>query len=120
MTVQGMKQIIVIRTDLKMGRGKIAAQAGHAAVLGADKVRKIRPQWFREWIASGQAKIAVRAGSLEELLEIKVAAETIGLPVVEVEDRGLTQLPPGTMTCMAIGPAPAGGIDQVTGSLRLL
>ena len=49
------KQVIVVRTDLKMGRGKIAAQVGHAAVLGADRVGKVRRRWLDAWIATGQA-----------------------------------------------------------------
>jgi hypothetical protein len=44
-----IKQVIIVRTDLDMGKGKIAAQVGHACVLGAEHVRKSHPEWFREW-----------------------------------------------------------------------
>jgi len=44
-----IKQVIVVRTDLDMGKGKIAAQVGHACVLGAEHVRKSNPDWFSEW-----------------------------------------------------------------------
>ena len=44
-----IKQVIVVRTDLDMGKGKIAAQVGHACVLGAEHVRKSNPDWFTKW-----------------------------------------------------------------------
>ena len=44
-----IKQVVVVRTDLDMGKGKIAAQVGHACVLGAEHVRKSNPEWFSEW-----------------------------------------------------------------------
>ena len=52
----GIKQVIVVRTDLDMGKGKIAAQVGHACVLGAEHVRKSNPEWFSQWW-EGQEKI---------------------------------------------------------------
>ena len=114
------KQVIVVRADLKMGRGKTAVQVAHAAVLGADKVKKIYPEWYREWEGSGQAKITVKVRSLDELMQIKKEAEKVGLPLVMVEDRGLTQLSPGTITCIGIGPASSEKLDPVTGGLKLL
>lgn len=103
-----------------MGRGKAAVQVAHAAVLAALEVQRSRPRWFREWLESGQAKVAVKVHSLEELLTTKRLAEGHRLPVVLVEDRGLTQLAPGTVTCVGIGPAPSSKIDLVTGNLQLL
>ena len=67
------KQVIVVRTDLKMSKGKLAAQAGHAAVTAAEKVRKINPGWWKNWMDEGQCKIVVRVGSEEELLELAEA-----------------------------------------------
>ncbi|MEM2759421.1 MAG: peptidyl-tRNA hydrolase Pth2 [Nitrososphaerales archaeon] len=114
------KQVIVMRRDLKMGTGKIAVQAAHASVLGVERVKSERRRWFDEWYSSGQAKIAVKVRSLEELMSVKKHAEDLDLPVAQVDDRGLTQLPPGTTTCIAIGPAPAELIDKVTKDLKLL
>ena len=54
-----IKQVIVVRTDLDMGKGKIAAQVGHACVLGAEHVRKSHPQWFEQWW-NGQEKVVVK------------------------------------------------------------
>lgn len=103
-----------------MGKGKIAVQVAHGAVLAAEECRKKRSTWYKAWLDAGQAKIAVRVDSLEDLLRIKGDAEGRGLPVALVIDRGLTQLPPGTATCLAIGPAPSGLVDPLAGSLKLL
>lgn len=114
------KQVIVIRRDLKMGTGKTAVQAAHASVLGVERVKSERRRWFDEWYDGGQAKIAVKVKSLDELLKVKKRAEDLDLPVAQVDDRGLTQLPPGTTTCIAIGPAPTELVDKVTKDLKLL
>jgi len=114
------KQVIVVRTDLKMSRGKIAAQAGHAAVSAAEEARKKYSDWWNAWIAEGQCKIAVRAESEQELLELEEKAKQSKLPTALIVDRGLTELPPDTITCLGIGPAPSTQIDAITGKLPLL
>lgn len=114
-----MKQVIVVRADLKMGKGKIAAQVGHACVLGAEHVRRSRPDWFSAWW-SGQAKVVVKVQGPSELDDIVRAAQEIGLPHSRVTDAGLTQIAPGTITCVSLGPAPEEQIDRITGDLKLL
>lgn len=114
------KQIIVVRTDIKMSKGKIAAQAGHAAVSAAEYARKNRPEWWSPWINEGQCKIAVKVSSEQEILELEKKARNVNLPIALIVDRGLTELPPETITCLGIGPAPSNKIDVVTGNLRLL
>jgi PTH2 family peptidyl-tRNA hydrolase len=114
------KLVIVVRTDIKMSKGKVAAQAGHAAVSAAEYARRNRPEWWSPWIDEGQRKIAVKAKSEQELLELERKARNAGLPAALIVDRGLTQLPPETMTCLGIGPAPAEKIDTITGKLSLL
>jgi len=114
------KQVIVVRTDLKMGRGKIAVQAAHASILAAEEARMQKPQWYRAWMESGMSKIAVKISSLDELRRLEEEARENDLPVATVEDRGLTQVPPGTTTCLAIGPAPASKVDSITSKLKLL
>jgi PTH2 family peptidyl-tRNA hydrolase len=109
-----------MRTDLKMSRGKIAAQAGHAAVSAAEEARKKYSSWWKAWMAEGQCKIAVRAESEQELLELEEKAKKSKLPVALIVDRGLTELPPDTITCLGIGPAPSIQIDAITGKLSLL
>ncbi len=114
------KQVIVMRNDLKMGKGKIAAQAGHAAVSATEEARRQQPRWWKNWLDEGQCKIAVKVNSEAELLELKETAGRAGLPCALITDRGLTQLEPGTVTCLAIGPAPSFEVDKVTGKLALL
>jgi PTH2 family peptidyl-tRNA hydrolase len=114
------KQVIVVRRDIDMGTGKIAAQVAHAAVMGAEKVKISRREWFKAWFAAGQAKVVVKVKSIEELMEVRKRAEELHLPVVQVQDSGLTQVPSGTITCIGIGPAPSDLIDEVTFELKLL
>ena len=114
------KQVIIVRRDLKVGTGKLAAQVAHAAVMGAEKVRTSRREWFNSWFAAGQAKVVVKVKSIEELMNVRMRAEKLNLPVVQVQDSGLTQIPPGTITCIGIGPAPSTLIDKVTLDLKLL
>jgi PTH2 family peptidyl-tRNA hydrolase len=114
------KQVIVIRTDIKMSKGKIAAQAGHAAVSAAEYARKNRPEWWSQWTREGQCKIAVKVKSEQQLMELERKARNAGLPAALIVDRGLTELPPETVTCLGIGPAPSDKVDTITGKLSLL
>ena len=114
------KMVIVVRTDIKMSKGKVAAQAGHAAVSAAEYARKNRPEWWTPWINEGQCKIAVKAKSEQEINELERKARNAGLPVALIVDRGLTEIPPNTTTCLGIGPAPANKVDAITGNLSLL
>jgi PTH2 family peptidyl-tRNA hydrolase len=114
------KQVIVFRSDLALSKGKIAAQAGHAAVSAAEEARKHHKAWWKGWIDEGQRKIAVKVKSEKELLELESLAKELELPSALTIDRGLTEIPPDTITCLGIGPAPAEKIDKITGSLPLL
>lgn len=113
-----VKLVLVVRTDLGMGRGKIAAQAAHAAVAAA--LARLGRADFDQWLREGQPKVVLRAGSAEQLDEIAGRAEAAGLPVQVIHDAGRTQLAPGTPTCCSVGPAEASRIDPVTGDLTLL
>ena len=114
------KQVIVFRSDLKLSKGKIAAQAGHAAVSAVEEARKHCKDWWKAWLQEGQCKIAVKVESEKELLELEEQAKELTLPCALITDRGLTEVPPGTITCLGIGPAPAEKMDKITGTLLLL
>lgn len=114
------KQVIAMRTDLKMSRGKIAVQVGHAAVSAAEEARKKYPDWWAAWMKEGQCKIAVRVDSEQVLLELEERATKSKLPTALIIDRGLTEIPPDTITCLGIGPAQTAQIDALTGKLPLL
>lgn len=115
-----MKQSIVVRVDIKMGKGKMAAQVAHASVTAAEMARVEHPEWFEEWMRSGQKKIVLKVANLEELKKLYEEARQQGLPAALVSDMGLTQIPAGTVTALAIGPAPDELIDKITGKLKLL
>jgi len=115
-----MKQAIVVRNDLKMGKGKLAAQVAHASLSAAEAAQQKRPAWYEDWKGEGQAKIVLKVDSEDVLRELLRKAKSAGLPASLIEDRGLTQLEPGTVTCLGIGPAPEPAIDAITGKLKLL
>ncbi len=111
------KQVIVVRTDLNLSRGKLAVQVAHAAIMGflkADEIVK------KAWLREGQKKIVLKVDTLQELLDIADKAKRLGLPTDIVRDAGLTEVPPGTITVAVIGPDKGEKIDKVTGNLPLL
>jgi len=114
------KQVLVFRTDLQMSKGKIAAQAGHAAICSAQAAHDKHRQWWEAWMYEGMRKIAVKVADEKELSELEEAADQMGLPHALIIDRGLTEVPEGTATCLGIGPAPNEKIDRLTGKLKLL
>jgi PTH2 family peptidyl-tRNA hydrolase len=118
--MQDYKQIILVRTDLKMGTGKKCAQSCHAAVSAADIVRVKDKNSWKIWKNTGQKKVVLRVSGIEELNKIVTKLEKSNLNYFLVKDAGLTQLEPGTVTALGIGPAKAIDIDEITGDLKLL
>jgi len=113
-----IKMVICVRTDLKMSPGKVAAQVAHGAIEAYDIARSNRPLWVKTWKESGSTKICLKLLDGEHLLHIATTA-AIGLPTAVITDAGRTEIPSGTATVVAIGPAPALLIDAITGSLKL-
>jgi PTH2 family peptidyl-tRNA hydrolase len=111
-----MKQAIVARTDLGMGRGKLAAQVAHASLSAYEDTS---PKDRRAWKGGGQKKVVLKASGEDELFRLADAAEREGLPNAVVRDAGHTQLDPGTVTALAVGPGPEDVVDRVTGDLSL-
>lgn len=112
-----MKQVMVIRTDLKMGKGKIAAQSCHAS-LGAFKRADKRK--IMRWELGGEKKVVVKVKDLKELYEIYEIVKRSDVPYYLVQDAGRTELPSGTVTCLGIGPDDDEKIDKITNDLKLL
>ena len=112
------KLTLVVRADLGMGRGKIAAQAAHAAVAAA--LANSGSRSFRAWLRDGQPKVVLKVNGEQELYDLADRAHAAGLPVQVIHDAGRTQVEEGTPTCCAIGPAKADEIDAITGELSLL
>lgn len=135
------KQVIVVRRDLKMRKGKIAAQSGHAcveAVLMAlakeDRLSDVRVEdgWVQladtgrdatplsEWFARGVAKICVYVDSEEALLDLAKQGEGAGFCVALIQDAGHTEFHgEPTYTCLAFEPLYPEQIDPITGELPL-
>lgn len=114
------KLVVAVRRDLNMGKGKIAVQVSHAAISASEDAKRMHPEWWKEWFHSGQCKVAVKVNTESDLYKLNVEARKLGLPTAIINDAGLTQLDPGTTTCVGIGPAPVDLVDRITGSLQLL
>ncbi|EZA48679.1 hypothetical protein DMN91_002270 [Ooceraea biroi] len=114
--------VIVVRTDISMGKGKVGAQCAHAALeccrqtLNSEKSE----QMFQSWLKIGQPKVVLRIQNEEELLTLVDKAKDAGLITAVIKDAGRTQLKPGTITAVGIGPGSNEVIDSLTSKLRLL
>ncbi len=111
-----LKQAIIVRTDLGMGKGKIAAQASHASVSVLEKVDS---KDIKEWKSQGMKKIVLKISGKKELLELFEKMKKL-FPTALIKDAGLTQITPGEPTCIAIGPANEIELDKFLGDLKLL
>jgi len=116
----GFKQVILVRTDIAMSKGKLAVQVAHASVTAAFNAFRSRREWFDGWMDEGQKKTVLKGGGEKDLINYYQKAAYEGLPASLIRDAGRTELEPGTLTAVAIGPAPEELIDKLTGHLKLL
>lgn len=122
------KLMLVVRTDLGMNKGKIAAQCSHATLSCYKKLstkaitNPMSPEAaiLRQWERQGQAKVAVQCKSEEELMTLLAKAQSLGINAQYIRDAGRTQIEAGTTTVLGVGPAPKSLVNQVTGNLKLL
>jgi len=112
-----IKQVIIVRKDLNMSKGKIASQCCHACLNAYEKsneaIRKI-------WKEQGEKKVILAVDNLEELLKIKREAQKLKIPSFLVRDAGKTEIKENTITCLALGPDYSEKIDKLTGKLKTL
>ncbi|MDR2867025.1 MAG: peptidyl-tRNA hydrolase Pth2 [Methanomassiliicoccaceae archaeon] len=118
--VDEYKMVIVVRTDLKMSKGKTAAQASHAAVNCALASKKNNPEALERWMYNAYPKVVLKVETERELFEIKYFADAAGIVNSIITDAGRTEIAPGSVTCLGIGPDAASKIDKVTGDLSML
>ena len=111
------KQVILVRADLKLPKGKLAAQAAHASV---DAVLKSDSKLIKAWREEGMAKIVVKVKDEKELIKYFQFAKDSGITASLITDAGRTVIAPGTKTCVGIGPDDEEKISQITSELSLL
>ncbi|MFH1623196.1 MAG: peptidyl-tRNA hydrolase Pth2 [Candidatus Aenigmatarchaeota archaeon] len=111
------KQAIVVRKDLKLGAGKLAAQVAHASV---GSMKKACRSAVEAWEDEGAKKVVLKIDGIARLMELQKKASAKRLPVFVVRDAGLTQVEKGTATCIGIGPAEEAKVDEITKMLKLL
>ena len=114
------KMVILVRTDLKMSKGKTAAQVAHAAVNCALASKKKDSRNFDRWMSEGERKVVLKVSGRDELFQIKAMADAAGLINSVITDAGRTEVEPGSVTCLGIGPAGETAIDKITGDLGML
>ena len=117
MSNYNLKQVILVRQDLKLPKGKLAAQSAHACV---EATLKSDPKVVKEWRQSGMAKIVLKVKDEKELIKYFQNAKDDGFTASLITDAGHTVVAPGTKTCVGIGPAEEEKIDTLTSGLKLL
>jgi len=111
------KQVILVREDLKLSKGKLAVQVSHASV---DCLLKSHKDDMLPWKEQGMKKVVLKVKDLDELLRYKEKAEDSQLTACIIRDQGRTEVMPGTITCLGIGPDREDKIDKITGDLKMV
>lgn len=111
------KQVILVRQDLKLPKGKLAVQVGHASV---ESLLRSHKDDIAKWRSEGMKKVVLKVQDEKELMKYKIEAEDLGLVAALITDAGRTVVEPGTVTCLGIGPDKEEKIDRVTGKLKMV
>jgi PTH2 family peptidyl-tRNA hydrolase len=112
------KLSVIVRDDLKLGKGKLCAQASHAVLECFMKQKDIK--LIKSWLNEGGKKVVLKVKTLKDLLAITEKAKRAGLVTALIQDAGLTEVKPGTVTCVGIGPDREDRIDKITNKLETL
>jgi PTH2 family peptidyl-tRNA hydrolase len=115
-----LKQVIIIRSDLDMGKGKLAAQVAHASLMSYLETCKGHKDIADEWISEGEKKIVLKVDGEGDLKRLYEGFKYLNIPSALVTDAGLTEVPPGTKTALGVGPWNSREIDRLTSTLKLL
>ena len=113
-----MYKMAIVTPELPISQGKLAAQVAHAAVECTLRLRKKNPMLLQKWLDEGQKKVVLGTGD-QDIHRLESKASSMGLCTALIKDAGRTELPPGTITALAIGPAQEHKVDKVTGQLPL-
>ena len=112
-----MKQVIVVNEELKLPRGKLAAQVAHASVASLVSSSGEQQQ---AWFDIGMPKVVLAGDNEQEITDLYQKAVDANLPAHLIRDAGKTVVASGTITCVGIGPASKDDIDKITGHLKLV
>lgn len=115
-----MKLVVLVRQDLKLPKGKMAAQAAHAAVEATLLSVKKNEDAVKIWRKEGQKKVVLKVADEKELYKFVQNAKDLGLITAVITDAGRTVIEPGTVTCAGIGPDDEDKIDSVTGEVQMM
>lgn len=118
--MEEIKQVIIVRSDIEMGKGKLAAQVAHASLMSYFETQSKDKDIAKRWLDSGEKKIVLKLDGEDSLKRFFEAFKFKKIPCAIVSDAGLTQLPPGTKTALGIGPWKSDEIDILTRGLKLL
>nr|ACO14980.1 Peptidyl-tRNA hydrolase 2, mitochondrial precursor [Caligus clemensi] len=116
---QQTKMVFLVRSDLGLGKGKVASQVAHAAILCYQSAQRSNSKYLTPWESTGQMKVVLKVLDEEEMNRLAMEAEQSGLTTGLVRDAGRTQIPSGTKTVIGIGPNSLEEIDRITGHLKL-
>lgn len=118
--MEEIKQAILVRNDIEMSKGKTAAQVAHASLMAYFNAEKKDNKVAKEWLNTGEKKIVLKVNDDKVLKKLFEAFKYKDIPCALVSDAGLTQLPPGTITALGVGPWKSKEIDEFTSSFKLL
>jgi len=107
----------LVRQDLKLPKGKLAAQCSHASV---DTVIKSDRKMVELWKKEGGKKVVLKVADEKELFKYMSMLENEGIKVALIRDAGHTVVEPGTVTCLGVGPDNEEKIDKITGKLKMV
>lgn len=111
------KQVIILRKDVGMDKGKMIVHAIHAAI---DSMRNSDEEIIKKWEKEGSKKIVLKINSMKEFEKVEAQLKKAKVPFVVIKDAGLTQLKRGTVTALGVGPVEEKKVDKITGKLKLL
>ena len=119
-----LKMVFLVRLDLKMGAGKIAAQVAHAAIGLYDDIMNGDDEYHIEalnyWNTFGAKKIVLKCDNYETMKQVAIQAKQNQLPFILISDAGHTQIPAGSVTVLGIGPDSSEKINKLTGNFKLM
>ena len=119
-----LKMVFLVRQDLKMGAGKIAAQVAHAAIGLYDDILEgeniYQKTALNNWFNYGQKKVVLKVNDLNTMLEVVKKCKKLKLQYCLISDAGHTQIPQGSITVLGIGPDISEKINDVTGTFKLM